>query len=485
MDEFFEKARPEELGIPSASIINFLQRLETLKVPMHSFLLMRHGKMVVETYYAPFNEERMHRMFSITKSFVSLAIGCLEQEGKLSLDDSIVKYFPEKQPDNGPHPLLMMTTIRDMLRMASPHDKTTFKQIPSDDWVRTFFIAEPTHIPGTTFAYDTSASHTLTALVEKLSGMSLLEYLRSKFLDKIGFSKEAYTLKDPMGITMGGSGLVCTPRDVMPVMKLVADKGVYNGEQLIPQEYLELAVSKQICNIARGETSEEKYGYGYQFWMTREGGYAAYGMGGQYAVYLPKKDILYVTTADTQGLKGGTQQIYDAFFEEIYDKVSDKGAHRLSEAVYTTFDEFIASRKLMAVIGRLFSDTVHFETDKTYTYQMASNAQLFSTMLIRFASDEGNVTFVFKDAVYDFRFGLGRNIMQRLSFVDLDAAVSAAWIDDNTLLISAQMIDAYMGNILVELCFQDSYVTVVLIKHEESLFAQFNGSFYGKLEENA
>ncbi|MDD6796961.1 MAG: serine hydrolase, partial [Clostridia bacterium] len=194
----FVYASPEDMGISSQAIRNFLERLENHKLPMHSFLLMRHGKLLSETYYEPYSADIPHRMFSITKSFTSLAIGFLEDEGKLSLDDKIVGFFPEKQPEGGADPLIAKTTVRDMLRMASPHDKTTYKQIEIDDWVKTFFIAEPKHLPGAFFAYDTSATHTLTALVEKLTGQSLLDYLRCKFLDEIGFSKDAYALKDPM-----------------------------------------------------------------------------------------------------------------------------------------------------------------------------------------------------------------------------------------------------------------------------------------------
>ena len=156
-------------------------------------------------------------MFSVTKSFTSIAIGLLQEEGRLSLDDSIVKFFPEYVPDTSEaHPWLLATTIRDMLSMRSCHASTTYDKFSSKtDWVKSFFTVAPTHKPGTVFHYDTSSSHTLCALVEKLTGMKMLDYLRNKVLNEIGFSKEAYCLTDGFGVSMGGSGLMATSRDFM------------------------------------------------------------------------------------------------------------------------------------------------------------------------------------------------------------------------------------------------------------------------------
>ena len=219
MGGFFERAMPEEVGIQSEHIQNFIEKLAAYDLCMHSILLIRHGKLVAETYYAPYTADTLHRMFSITKSFTSLAIGLLREEGKLFLDHKIIDYFPEKLPDGGVHPYLAEVTIKDMLRMASPHQNTTYKLNPEVDWVKSFFLVEPSHLPGTIFSYDTSSSHILAALAEKLSGRPLLEYLRLRFLDDIGFSRNAYVISDPMGVSMGGnlygyseSGLDCDAR---------------------------------------------------------------------------------------------------------------------------------------------------------------------------------------------------------------------------------------------------------------------------------
>lgn len=138
MGAFFPKATPEQVGISSQHVIDFLDELERADVCMHSVLLIRHGKLAAEAYYAPYTADTPHRMFSVTKSFTSLAIGLLAAEGRLSLDDRIVDHFPEKLPEAGAHPYINQITIRDMLKMATAHASTTYKRTSDPDWVKSF-----------------------------------------------------------------------------------------------------------------------------------------------------------------------------------------------------------------------------------------------------------------------------------------------------------------------------------------------------------
>ena len=479
----FVLSTPEQEGISTDSVKRFLTRLENKHIPLHSFLLMRHGRLVSEVYYAPYDRNTMHRMFSITKSFTSIAIGCLVREGKISLDDKITDYFADKLPKSGAHPLLAMTTIRDMLRMASPYDKTTYKQFDMDDWVKTFFIAHPNHIPGTCFSYDTSASHTLAALVEKLTGMTMLDYLRSIFLDEIGFSKDAYAFKDPVGNTLGGSGLMCTPRDLLAVMSVVASGGVYDGKQLLPGEYLKEATSKQISTTAKAATYEESFGYGYQFWMTRHGGYACYGMGGQYAVYIPDKDIIYVTTADTQAVKDGTQEIYDAFWDEIYDNAGDGALEPLTDNRRKEYETFFAGRKLASVKNECTGDEVNKYTggmkNISSQYAVDDNDIQFNGFDIEFRDDFGMLRLDIAGMDISLPFGMNYNIECGIpdDGKEYTAASSAGWTGRDTLLINAQIIDECVGNIIIQITFRHNDAVVMMLKHEENKFNEFSGFF--------
>ena len=283
---------PEAKGISASCIIDTLSEIDIRGISMHSFLLCKDDCLVAEGYYAPVKKNDLHRMFSVTKSFVSIAIGLLQEEGRLSLDDSIVKFFPEYVPNTSEaHPWLLATTIRDMLSMRSCHASTTYDKFSSKtDWVKSFFTVAPTHKPGTVFHYDTSATHTLCALVEKLTGMKMLDYLRNKVLNEIGFSQEAYCLTDGFGVSMGGSGLMATSRDLMCFALLILHNGNLNGKQYISADYIKEATSFQTATCVTGPVPSESQGYGLQFWVGEYGSIVCYGMGGQLAILVLIRD---------------------------------------------------------------------------------------------------------------------------------------------------------------------------------------------------
>jgi len=480
MLQLFPTATPEEVGIDSQWLMNFCKRLEEQQLPLHSALIMRHGKVCMETYYKPYTRDTLHRMFSVTKSFVSLGIGLLEAEGKLSLDNKIVDFFPEKLPNPGVHPYIAMMTIRDMLTMRTCHDKTTYKAPGVTDWVASFFTVPPTHVPGTNFSYDTSSTHTLGALIEKLSGMDLLSYLRFKFLDEIGFSANAYILKDPNGVSMGGSGLCATPYDLLKVIYLIANDGVWQGKQLLPAGYVRAAKSMQSDPYGRQSSLEELQGYGYQIWMTRHNGYVLFGMGGQLALYVPDKDIFMVTTADAQGRQGGVQLIYEAFWHEIYDKIATDSLPAATPEYTAAFLEYCNTRTLFVLPGSLTSPVL--ADINGITYQMDENICQMKTMKVDIATDTGLGTLTYENAsgVHTLSFGLGYNAFGQFPDYDLKYAASAAFRMENTLLVKIQIIDSAIGNLFFSLNFKGDYVTVMLRKIEESLFGEYNGVFSGR-----
>lgn len=470
MKDFFKTASPEAMGIATEHIDNFLTRLENLGIPLHSAIIMRNDRIVSEVYYEPYTRDSLHRMFSVTKSFVSLAIGLLMEEGKLSLDDKIVDYFPDKLGGNTPHPYLAALTIRDMLRMATCHESTTYKVMNIPDWTATFFLVPPNHIPGTAFAYDTSSTHVLCALVERLSGMTLLDYMRTKFLDELDFSKNAYCITDPSGTSMGGSGLLCTPYDVLKVFYVVAHEGAFMGKQLLPKEYVKEAVSFQIDTRGKGQFFEEMQGYGYQIWRTTHNGFAFYGMGGQLALYLPDEDLFMITTADTQGRQGGVQMIYDAFYGEIVDKLGTPDASCDDITPYT------ATRQIIAVKGDYTSPIADAINNKTYV--LDQNQQGFTS--IRLSLDDKCLYYTLNGTDCCLPFNMGLNAVTTFPVYNRRCAVSGAFRTEDTFLIKAHIIDECVGNVTIQLTFKEKGITVMLRKFEETYFNEYNGFISGK-----
>lgn len=534
---------PEAAGISASCIIDALREINIREISMHSFLFCKDDCLVAEGYYAPIKKNDLHRMFSVTKSFTSIAIGLLQEEGRLSLDDSIVKFFPEYVPDTSEaHPWLLATTIRDMLSMRSCHASTTYDKFSSKtDWVKSFFTVAPTHKPGTVFHYDTSSSHTLCALVEKLTGMKMLDYLRNKVLNEIGFSKEAYCLTDGFGVSMGGSGLMATSRDFMLFALLILNNGKLNGKQYISADYIKESTSFQTATCVTGPVPSESQGYGLQFWIGEHGSIVCYGMGGQLAILLPEYNTAIVTTADTQGYQGGNQVIYDAIFRHILPELEKKKApwtptdeeklafeqfmsklairplnhnKSASEALNNKFENvndintsFLTNfRPIMSsfegtyvikkasdaaealdknIINETIWDEISFEMSEPLTPSCTGKVSLKCHVFpsIVDSTVDSPVTFEFgfgalKEGTLNMTTHMGNRADEPVP-VSMHYAASAEWLSENMLYIRVHLLDTSVGSIHIQAVFGESDVTVFLRKQEETLFGEFSGHLYG------
>ena len=476
----FQNATPESVGIPSECIGNFTERLNKHQIPMHSFLLMRNDKLVTQAYYAPFTADTLHRMFSITKSFTSIAIGLLIDEGKVGLDDHIIDFFPDMVPINV-HPYIANMTIRDMLMMRTCHAATTYKIDLMQNWVESFFTAEPSHPSGKLFHYDTSSPHTLCALIERLTGLPMLDYIKQK-LAPLGFSENSFILKDPFGNSMGGSGLVATSMDLLRFAYFIHHKGIIDGKQLLSSEYIETATSKLSDTRITAPCLSEAQGYGFQFWRNERGGYVCYGMGGQLIIFLPDYDLICITTADTQGIGGGNQMIYDAFYEEILPYISDVTLPVNTETK-TAFQTKLQSLRLMPLISDAYCLPAKHIPDNTW-YQVAPNPMGFERISISFNKNTdasyraGTLSFLLNGNEYSVSFGFNELICGIFPIYDMKYAASGLWVSENTLYIKAHIIDSYLGSVHFELVFEEEELTIFMKKQEESLFGEFNGHLY-------
>ena len=190
----FERITPEAAGISSDKITKFINKIEQRGAIMHSLLIMRHGKILTENYWAPFNADFCHRMYSQTKSYAAIGIGLLEEEGKLSLDDPIAKYFPEKIYNTLPAHLANQT-IREMLTMTTVGDAHRWFDFPEYPDRTVFYFnhrrLEGGRAAGTTWDYDSAGSMVLANLVDKLAGMPLFDYLNEKIFKHLGTFKTA------------------------------------------------------------------------------------------------------------------------------------------------------------------------------------------------------------------------------------------------------------------------------------------------------
>ena len=491
MQNLLIPAAPIDAGIPADAIHRFLDRLEKYQVPMHSILLLRHDKLVAEGSYAPCSADSLHRLFSVCKTLNAIAIGILAADGKLRLSDSIAGYFPDKCPEQL-HPWIETMTIRDLLMMRTCHASTTYKYDIKKEWVESFFTTPPSHKPGTVFHYDTSAAHVLCVLVERLTGKPMLDFLRSRVLDEIGWSKSSYVLKNDFGDSQGGSGLMATSRDFLLLGYLLLKNGNIGGRQLLPEEFIREMTSNLTPNTLTGGVISERQGYGYQVWHTCHDGFVCYGMGGQLALCLPKQDMIMVTTADTQGLNGGNDLIYNSFYEEILPALDTRPCDEKSEAESADrLSKRLASLSLAplkkhcrpsshSVTGVSFLETaVCAERINQKTARLTANSQGFSDISFSFTEDTGTLHYTLRGEACSISFGLNSCITGNFPIYNMRYASSGIWLSENTLYLKTHIIDTFVGSIHMEFVFGENDVTVFMKKIEETQFNEYAGHFYG------
>lgn len=296
-----EPATPESQGVPSEAILKFIDGCEkTFDAgdlgAMHGFVIVRHGKVIAEGSWKPFDTlNETHMLYSHSKSFTSSAIGLLADRGKIDLDERIVDIFSNEVPAKVSENLAQLR-VRNLLTMNVGKKDHLLRD--GGDWVKEFLSKDFFRKPGTGFKYDSDATYMLAAIVEKKSGMKMMDYLQKNMFDQIGIAK-AWTTCSPQGIPCGGWGMNMTTRELARFGQLYLNRGDWDGKRVLSSDWVSLATTRQTWsgwqNVgvkALGEGTDWEQGYGFQFWRCRHGAYRADGAGGQYTVVIPEKDMV-------------------------------------------------------------------------------------------------------------------------------------------------------------------------------------------------
>ena len=511
----FERIAPQDAGVDPDSIKRVLETLDKRNIPMHSLLILKDDRLIFEKYYAPYKKDTLHRMFSISKSFTAAAVALLTMEGKVNLDDHVADYFPE-YVNGDTHPYILMMTIRNLLQMRTCHASTTYKVNMKEDWVKSFFTVAPTHKPGTIFHYDTSAAHVLCALVEKLSGTDMLSYMKERMLKFVDFSSDSYMVKDPFGVSIGGSGLMATPMDVLKFLYIL-DKGgrilCSDGIErtLLPEDFVKEATSNISDTFVTGPVPSEMQGYGMQIWQNEKGGFVLYGMGGQLGISIPQRNMLVMTTADTQGIAGGNQVIYDAIYENLLKDQPVTGSNEELVAYADTLriapprlpksygytgtysprnDIPLFIKEITNSLGSTGNDgndegnrNKEVRSDHVnLKYKLDANKSGFEELTITLdKQSSSSISFKQGAKTYTINFGIGSMCEGSFPIYDIPYTAGAMWSRDNVLYIKVHLIGECVGSVHFQLFFEKDEVTVFMRKIEETYFQEFEGHLQGHL----
>lgn len=311
---------PEALGIRAEAVSALIDALEAEVDAVHSLVLLRHGKLAAEGWWAPYQAEAPHMLYSLSKSFTATAIGLLSDEKRLSLDDKVLSFFPDQVPE-APSENLRAMRVRDLLCMGSGHHNDTLppmRESTTGSWIKMFLSQAVEHEPGTHFRYNTGATYMLSAIVQKVSGETLLDYLGPRLFEPLGITEPSWEMSSE-GIHTGGYGLKVRTRDIASLGQLYLQKGLWNGKQLLSKEWVAEATSKQIHN-GDNPNSDWNQGYGFQFWRCRHNAYRGDGAFGQYCIVLPEQDAVL---AITSGL-GNMQKVLDLVWTHLLPGFADE-----------------------------------------------------------------------------------------------------------------------------------------------------------------
>jgi CubicO group peptidase (beta-lactamase class C family) len=310
---------PEEQEMDSQVLASGLRELESHHI--YSFLVIRHDTIVMEEYFNGGGPLRSSNVFSTSKSMLSALVGIALREGYLEhLDQTAADFLPDlfstlDDPTKSEVTLRQLLTMTSGLQWSESRDPDTV--FATTDWVRAWWSFPMARPPGDAFSYNTGMTHTMSAILATQSETSTCEFATKHLFEPLGITVEHWS-QDPLGVFMGGSHLFITPREMAKFGLLYLHQGQWQGEQIVPRDWVEESLTRQV-----GAYASDHYDYGYGYWwqlptlITYDTGLhpytviAAVGYGTQRIYLIPELDIVVVLTADGSHIGSNPEEYLD------------------------------------------------------------------------------------------------------------------------------------------------------------------------------
>ncbi|WP_158710265.1 serine hydrolase domain-containing protein [Streptomyces sp. NRRL F-5126] len=393
-----------------------LKDLDSRGMRLHSLLVHRHGRTVLDLWRWPHEPGLKHKMHSVTKSFTGTAVGFAEAEGLLRLDDPVLSFFPGRPAEPGSD-LLSFMRIRDLLTMQTGHPRglsgaTT--RLRTTGWADEFFEEPVVGLPGRHYQYNSTTSHVLSAVVQQATGEPVDAYLRPRLFEPLGITDFTWE-HDPEGVASGGNGLSMLPRDLLAFGVLHLEDGVRAGRRVLPVGWVQKAsalhVRKAVSGTYNGTeivppppAGPEDEGYGFQFWTTPDGVYNASGIFGQECMVFPRHDAVVVTTG---AMGDGTYHdlpgmLRKTFAEAFGDPAPDPGSA-----------EAVREWQARAQEPEGWTDTTVCHAGLRRTYDFPENGQGLRSLSLDVRDDSVLVVIEDEQGRHGIEHGSGRWVRQR------------------------------------------------------------------------
>jgi len=378
------RSRPEAQGISPEGILAFLEAIAASKHEFHSLIFVRHGQVVAEGWWRPYRPEAPQMMYSLSKSFTSTGIGFAVAEHRLTVNDKVISFFPDQLPAD-PSENLRALRVKDLLTMSVGHAQDSTGSLwAEEDWVRKFLSLPIEYPPGTRFLYNSGATYMLSAIVQKVTGQKLIDYLKPRLFAPLGIEGISWETC-PRGINTGGWGLKIQTEGLAKFGQLYLQRGVWNGKRLLPAEWIDEATSFKIQQPAPDlerakRESDWHQGYCYQFWRCRHNAYRGDGAFGQYTFVLPEQDAVIAITSETSNMQG----VLDLVWEHLLPAMQP-GALTRDKELERRLDSTLAALALLAPKANASSPLVQPISGKIFRIKRKEGCP--QTVSLKFSKD--------------------------------------------------------------------------------------------------
>ena len=458
---------PGKQGISSIVIQQFLDAVANSGQEFHSLMILRHGNVVAECYWAPYSAEHRQQLYSASKSFTSTAIGFAVSEGYLTVDDPVISFFPDMLPHNVSENLSNLR-VKHLLTMSVGHAHDSIMALEASPegvpWEKTFLSIPVEFEPGSRFLYNSGASFMLSAIVKRVTGYSAHEYLHPRLYAPLDIADATWT-ENFEGINMGASHLRMKTENLAKFGQLFLQRGMWNGTRVISEEWVSRASSKQIEN--GHNDSSWGFGYGYQFWMNPPGGFRADGAFGQFSMVFPEQDAVVAITSESIDTATTMQMVWDILVPGMNNESLPKAEPALKQLqqqmgelkyippqmnTYSPIIEKISGKEFVLENNPYHAKSVSFAFDE-------DNTCLFTL------KEEGKPDIDIKHGIHSWiregNYKPRPHSLFSLRRIDFDSivAASATWKDEKTLVLTWRFIETVHGDTLT-CVFDNDSVTI-------------------------
>ena len=356
---------PEQVGISSSEFAALIRDFESSNIEVHSMMVIRHGKIAFECYRHPYNAKTPHTMYSVSKSYTSVAMGFAIDEGLISLDTKVIDIFPEYRPKK-PDENLEKMTVYHLLTMSAGKEVSVMTNKSKSNWVKDFFNAKWGYAPGEGWKYISENTYMCCAIIKRVTGMGVIDYLTPRLFEPLGYERRPFWETDTQGLEAGGWGLFVTTDELARFILCLQQKGMYAGKQVIPAWYVEEATRKHADN-PQYDDRDACVGYGYFFWLNDlKNSYRSDGMFSQFGIDFKDYDAVLAFTCSEVFEQKARDCIFRHFPHVFIDECENGSADAAKElslsplpvldaAPRSVIEEFVAGKIIHLNKNRLLN----------------------------------------------------------------------------------------------------------------------------------